>query len=66
MMQKPTNALLLVGSPKGENSTSNSLGTFLAEKLQEKGVSFKKIYINQSFGSARNNHPCFNSLMNQT
>ncbi len=51
MMQKPTSAALLVGSPKGPNSTSNSLGTFLLDKLHEKGIATEKIYICQSLGS---------------
>ena len=51
MMQKPTHAALLVGSPKGQNSTSNSLGTYLLEKLEQKGVSSQKVYINQCLGS---------------
>jgi hypothetical protein len=51
MMQKPTNAVLLVGSPKGPNSTSNSLGAFLIDKLQEKGLKTEKAYICQSLGS---------------
>ena len=51
MMQKPAQAALLVGSPKGSRSTSNSLGSFLAEKLHEKGVSSKTLYINKSLGS---------------
>ena len=50
-MQKPMSATLLVGSPKGPNSTSNSLGTFLIEKLQEKGVSCEKVYLNQCLAS---------------
>lgn len=51
MMQRPTQAVLLVGSPKGPNSTSNSLGTYLAEKLQENGVSYEKVYLSQSLCS---------------
>ena len=51
MMQKPTSAALLVGSPKGPNSTSNSLGTFLLEKLQEKGIATQKTYLCQNLGS---------------
>jgi hypothetical protein len=50
-MQKPTHAVLLVGSPKGQNSTSNSLGTYLLEKLEQKGLSSEKVYINQCLGS---------------
>ena len=51
MMQKPTHAALLVGSPKGQSSTSNSLGTYLLEKLEQKGLSSEKVYINQCLGS---------------
>jgi multimeric flavodoxin WrbA len=46
-MQKPTHAALLVGSPRGPNSTSNSLGTYLVEKLQQKGVPYERVYICQ-------------------
>jgi hypothetical protein len=51
MMQKPIHAVLLVGSPKGPNSTSNSLGIYLAERLQENGVSYEKVYLSQSLCS---------------
>jgi hypothetical protein len=51
MMQKPTKAVLLVGSPKGPNSTSNSLGTYLLEKLEQQGLASEKAYINQSLGT---------------
>jgi len=50
-MQKPTHAALLVGSPKGQNSTSNSLGSYLIEKLEQKGLSSEKVYVNQCLGS---------------
>jgi hypothetical protein len=53
-MQKPMNAALLVGSPKGPNSTSNSLGTYLLEKLQQNDVNTKKAYIHQSLSSDKN------------
>jgi multimeric flavodoxin WrbA len=51
MMQKPIHAALLVGSPKGTSSTSNSLGTFLVESLQQNGVTTEKAYICQCLGS---------------
>lgn len=51
MMQKPTQAVLLVGSPKGPSSTSNSLGTYLLEKLEQKGLISEKVYINQALSS---------------
>jgi hypothetical protein len=50
-VQKPIHAALLVGSPKGPNSTSNSLGTYLIEKLKQKGVTSEKVYISQSLSS---------------
>lgn len=40
-------ALLLVGSPKRPRSTSDALGTYLLERLKEKGVSANKIFIHQ-------------------
>ena len=51
-MQKPKTALLLVGSPKGSNSTSNSLGTYLLDKLEEKGLTTRKEMINQCLCSS--------------
>jgi hypothetical protein len=50
-MQKPNSALLLVGSPKGPNSSSNSLGSYLLEKLQTKGLTTKTIYLSQNLAS---------------
>jgi len=38
-MNAQIRVLLLVGSPKGPNkSTSESLGTYLLDRLQEKGL----------------------------
>jgi len=51
MMQRPIHAALLVGSPRGPNSTSNSLGTYLLEKLEQQGVTSEKVYLNQCLGS---------------
>jgi|WetSurMetagenome_2_1015567.scaffolds.fasta_scaffold80993_2 hypothetical protein len=53
-MQKPTLATLLVGSPKGPNSTSNCLGTYLLERLQKNGVVTEKAYISRSLSSDKN------------
>ena len=53
-MQKPIRAALLVGSPKGPNSTSNSLATYLGERLQQKGVTVEKVYISQCHCSDKN------------
>ena len=51
MIRKPVRAALLVGSPKGPSSTSNSLGTYLVEKMEQIGVTSEKVYICQSLGS---------------
>lgn len=44
-------ATLLIGSPRGPKSTSNALGTYLLERLNERGVSVKKVFIQQSLVS---------------
>jgi hypothetical protein len=54
MMQKPIRAALLVGSPRGPSSTSNSLGDFLVEELQQNGVTTEKAFICQCLGSDEN------------
>ena len=41
------NALLLIGSPRGESSTSASLGNYLISKLEASGVVVEKAIINQ-------------------
>ena len=38
-------ALLLIGSPKKKNSTSESLGNYLLEGLHKKGYTFEKLHI---------------------
>ena len=37
-------ALLLVGSPKCEKSTSNAIGTYLMEQLSERGIAWDRAY----------------------
>lgn len=44
-------AALLIGSPRGQGSTSDALGTYLLERLKEKGVVASKVYIQQSLSS---------------
>lgn len=41
-------ALLLIGSPKGTKSTSNSLGTYLLERLLNNGYETKTLTISRS------------------
>lgn len=45
--------LLLVGSPRGLNSTSNALGGYLLEKFSGKGYETEKIYIRSSINSEK-------------
>ena len=44
-MNKNDNALLLVGSPKGASSTSNSLGDYLISRLEQLGLTVSKEFI---------------------
>jgi multimeric flavodoxin WrbA len=44
-MNKLNNALLLVGSPKGKNSVSNNLATYVKGKFEQKGVKTQKVFI---------------------
>ncbi len=41
-------ALLLVGSPRGPKSTSDSLGNYLLDKMHECGVASKSVWIQQA------------------
>jgi hypothetical protein len=50
-MQNSIRATLLVGSPRSSNSTSNSLGTFLFDRLQKHGLKTQKTYLIQTLNS---------------
>ena len=43
-MMKDKSALLLVGSPKCEKSTSDAIGTYLMERLSERGIAWDRAY----------------------
>lgn len=43
-MSQPKNALLLIGSPRGEKSNSYSIGKFLLDKLVEKGLLSEELF----------------------
>jgi hypothetical protein len=47
-MNSPRRALLLIGSAKRPRSTSESLGTYLLERLAEKGFAVESVLIHQS------------------
>ena len=44
-------AALLIGSPRGPKSTSDALGTYLLDRLKERGVSTNKVFIQRSLVS---------------
>lgn len=46
-MNATKTALLLIGSPKGEKSTSASLGNYLMLKLEESGMKIEKNFIHR-------------------
>lgn len=46
-------ATVFVGSPKGPGSTSDALGTYLLDRLKERGISTNKIYIQQSLATEK-------------
>lgn len=50
-MNEPRRVLLLVGSPRGPRSTSESLGAYLLKKLQGYGLELEKVYIHPSLRS---------------
>lgn len=41
------NSLLLVGSPKGPESTSDALGNYLLDRMHERGVASKHIWVEE-------------------
>lgn len=45
-------ALLLVGSPRGERSTSTSLGLYLKTQLEQRGIGTKTMWINKQVAIA--------------
>jgi hypothetical protein len=47
-MKAPKKALLLVGSPKLEASTSESLGCYLLEELEKRGVATQTIHVTKA------------------
>jgi hypothetical protein len=47
-MNQNKKALLLIGSPKGENSTSASLGNYLISKLEEFGMTSETMFIHRA------------------
>ena len=63
-MQKSKRAVLLVGSPKGSDSTSNALGAYLLDRLENKGLVCNKVMINQSLRTPENQTAMFQLIDN--
>lgn len=59
--EAPRRALLLVGSPRGRNSTSHSIGAYLMEQLAARGVETETVLIYP----ALNNPQKMEALLNQ-
>lgn len=55
-------AALLIGSPRGPKSTSDALGTYVLERLKEKGVGVNKIYIQQALASGQGINTLFRTV----
>lgn len=53
-MPPPGRAALLVGSPRGSQSTSNSLGMYLCEQLKNHGITWQTQYLCQPDHSKEN------------
>ena len=51
-------ATQLIGSPRGSRSRSDALGTYLLERLKERGVSINKVYFQQALSSEQ----CFDAV----
>lgn len=52
-MKTKKHALLLVGSPRGQKSTSMSLGTYLLDQLDEQGLKTETVFIQRSLKSEK-------------
>ena len=50
-MNQTRRAVLLIGSPKRNNSTSSALGDYLCAQMQERGFETQSIHINTAMGS---------------
>jgi hypothetical protein len=53
-MNETKRATLLIGSPRGLASTSESLGTYVLQRLREHGLETGKAYVNPSLNSDKN------------
>ncbi len=61
-MNTQKRALLLVGSPRGSKSTSESLGIYLLNKLQEKGIETEKVRLYSSMKLDEEHKHLFSSI----
>ncbi len=61
-MTKNKSALLVVGSPKCEKSTSDAIGTYLMERLGEKGVAWDRAYAYRLIRTAEGREKLLNKV----
>jgi hypothetical protein len=61
-MNKYKKAVLLVGSPKGERSTSVSVGDYLVSKLEVSGIVFEKVFIHRLVNREENIQSLFEMI----
>jgi hypothetical protein len=61
-MMIPSRALLLVGSPKGPQSTTEMLGTYLAGRLQDRGLQVQKIRIHYALRTEKGMQSLFEAV----
>ena len=61
-MNTPNSVLVLIGSPRRESSTSDSMGTYLMDRLREKGVNVKKLHLKKAMGATDSMDEVFTSI----
>jgi hypothetical protein len=57
-------AVLLIGSPKGENSTSASLGNYLISKLEELGMENERLFVHRMVNREEKIQEMFQTIEN--
>lgn len=57
-----TLALLIVGSPRGKRSTSTSVGQYLMNNLEQKGIDIETLWINRQVVNGERMHEMLNAV----
>lgn len=61
-MKPPRSALLLIGSPKTQGSTSGYLGAYLMERLEENNVKTNQLHLHSCLQSAQKRHELLDAI----